>query len=123
MCFAGSGLLSLDRNLLWLSVRVYSVQNEGAAPQSVQVLEHLASALDVQAPPVGGVLVLQFESAVGAHVSDRHRRNAEAEFRRPDRLTKFIDVRVDDSDLAVWLRLVPEQVELPGQLLVEVVAD
>src|SRR5262249_49775930 len=95
-------------DLLSVSLTVDGIQDDGSAPQPVEVLQDLAGALDIQPAPIRAVFVLQLERAIRAHMSDRDYWRTEVELRGENGLAKLVNIRLDDADFAVWLHLVPE---------------
>ena len=68
------------------------------------------------------MVVRERQAAVDVDVRRGDARRAEVELRRDDRLAHRMDVARSDLDPAVGVRLVDEQVELLGELAVEVIA-
>src|SRR5581483_3434300 len=102
---------------------VDGVQTHGPPPHPLDVLQHSRRAVEVEAAPVARVVVREDQRPVVAQLGHRDARRAVVELGREDRLAQLVDVAARHADLAVGVGLEDEELQLLGEVAVEVVAD
>src|SRR5579871_6011261 len=101
---------------------VGGAQHDRPTPDPLQIIEHLAAALEVEPTPIDGRVMDQLESPVVTNVRGRDGRRAEVVLRGEQRLMERCELGVEHFDLPVAAGAVAKEIQLFRELARQIVA-